>query len=185
MRKVLVTAATFQPMDVEEIKLRPEVRGLTTPDDDPILLAAMRSAVEVYEDFTDHVLCLSTWDLYLDAWPDSGKSIELPAPLSSVSSVNYRDGVGAWQIMDKTYYVVDASNAVRGGVSLAYSQSWPSIYAEINSIRIRFISGFADSESIPYRVKDGILYKIQELYDGIDRRGLYEPCWVADARLPV
>jgi len=185
MRKVLVTPATFQPMDVEEVKLRPEVRGLTTPDDDPILLAAMRSAVESYEGFTEHVLCLSTWDVFLDTWPDSGESIELPAPLSSVSSVNYRDGVGTWQIMDSTHYVVDTTSPIKGRVSLAYSQSWPSIYAEINVIRVRFIAGFADSETIPFRVKDGILYKIQELYDGIDRRGLYEPCWVADARLPV
>jgi len=28
MRKVLVTAATFQPLDIEELKLRPEVRAL-------------------------------------------------------------------------------------------------------------------------------------------------------------
>jgi len=40
----------------------------------------------------------------------------------------------------------------------------------MNSVRIRFIAGYADAESIPYRVIDGLVLYLQQLYDGIDRR---------------
>ena len=68
MRTVLVTAATFQPLEVDEIKVRPELR-ITTDDDDINLKAYIRSAVKSYEDYTGRVLCASTWDLYCDEFP--------------------------------------------------------------------------------------------------------------------
>jgi len=179
----LITAATFQPFEVEEIKLRPQVRGLADPNDDAVLLAAMQSAIEEYQWYTGHILCSSVWDAYLDEWPDD--YIELPAPLVSVSSINYRDSAGTWQITTAADYAVDISSPVRGRVTLAYGKSWSSIYDEVGSIRIRFVAGYPDAESIPYRVKDGLMYKIQELYDGIDRTMLYRACWGADARLAV
>lgn len=182
MRKVLVTAATFQPLDIEEIKLRPEVRGFTTDDDDPMLLRFMTSAIEAYQDYTGHVLCLSTWDLYLDEFEDE---TELPSPLSSISSVNYCDSNAAWQVLATTYYTYDTRDAIKARLTLKYGQSWPSTYDEINSVRIRFVAGYADAESIPYRVIDGIVLYVQQLYDGIDRRAWYESCWAADARLAV
>lgn len=182
MRKVLVTPAMWQPLDIEDMKLRPEIRGFTTDDDDPVLLGFMLSAIEAYQEYTGHILCRSTWDLYLDAFEDE---IELPSPLSSISSVNYRDSNGVWQVLATTYYTYDTTDAVKARLTLKYDQTWPSTYDEINSVRIRFVAGYVDAESIPYRVKDGLLLKIQELYDGIDRRAWYESCWAADARLAV
>jgi hypothetical protein len=50
---------------------------------------------------------------------------------------------------------------------------------------VRFVAGYADPSEIPPRVIDGLMLKIQELYDGIDRQSAYESCWMADRRIPV
>lgn len=181
MRKVLVTASTFKALEVEEIKLRPELR-ITTDTDDQILQGFIHSAVEAYQEFTDHILCSSIWDLYLDEFPDE---IELPAPLISVTSITYTDSAGVSQTLGASTYVVDTTSAVKGRVVLAYGEVWPSTYAQINVVRVRFVSGYANAAAIPWRVKDGLILKVQELYDGIDRSGLYEPCWIGNARLAI
>lgn len=181
MRLKLVTPATFEALTVDEIKDRPELR-ITGTDDDATLAAFIRSAVNAYEDFTGHILCQSTWDLYLDEFPDE---IELPAPLQSVTSITYKDSSGVSQTLATTYYTSDTTSSVYGRVVLKYGQSWPSSYDEINVITVRFVAGYADVSEIPPRVIDGLLLKIQELYDGINRQAAYEACWMFDRRWSI
>lgn len=181
MKKVLVTPATFEALEVDEIKVRPELR-ITGTSDDITLAAFIRSAVREYEDFTGHILCRSTWDLYLDTLEGE---IELPAPLSSVTSITYLDTEGVSRTLATTYYMADSYSDVYGRIVLKYNQSWPSVYGQTNSVTVRFVAGYADPSDIPPRIIDGLMLKIQELYDGINRQDAYRSCWIQDARLPI
>jgi len=192
MRSVLITPATIEPITVEDLKTYPEIRiDSAEHSQDHILAAHLKAAIRAYESYSGRVMCSSAWDAYLDEWPD--EYIELPAPLQTVASINYRDTAGTWQIMDAADYIVDTSNAVYGRVALAYGESWPDIYSEINPIRIRYVAGYADVEDIPQEIIQGLLLKVQELYDGVQAdsygrptgRLNYEALWAADARLPI
>jgi uncharacterized phiE125 gp8 family phage protein len=172
MRKKLITAATFKPLTLDEVKsfaLRQ-----TSEEDEAYIYRLIDAATDAYENFTERILCLSTWDLYLDAFPSE---IELPGPLSSVTSVGYQDTNDAAQTMTASYYVVDTvSEPAR--ICLAYEQSWPETYAEINVVTVRFIAGYANAAAIPATIKDGLYLYIQEQYDGIDRQRAYEALWM-------
>lgn len=182
MRKVLVTAPTFSPLEVEEIKVRPELR-ISGSDDDIVLSAYIKAAVNAYEKFSGRILCASTWDLYFDEFSDQ---FETPAPLSSVTSITYTDTSSVEQTVTSTDYVVDTTNQVEGRIVLAYGSSWPtSVLSQINTVKVRVVVGYASVADIPEEILTGLILKIQELYDGTDRSSAYESCWIADARLSV
>lgn len=183
MRKVLVTASSFRPLEVDLIKDRPELRIAATTDDrtlDDLIV----SAVNAYEDYTNNILCSSTWDIYLDCFPI--EDIEVPAPLISVSSVKYLDTSGTQQTLSTDYYkAVTSHNPIAGIISLKYGQSWESTYNEKDAVIIRIVAGYATPDAIPRCVKDGLIAKIQELYYGIDMSGKYHADWDSQRRITI
>jgi uncharacterized phiE125 gp8 family phage protein len=181
MRKTLVTAASFKPLEVAAIKIRPELRIADT-EDDLVLADMIQSAIEAYEEFTDNILCESVWDLYYDAFP---RELETPAPLISVASISYLDSAGTSLPMASSVYSVDTASKLYGRVTLKASQSWPALNGQGNAINIRCTIGYANANAIPQRIKDGLILKIQELHDGMDTRVAYENCWRSFVRTPV
>ena len=88
--------------------------------------------------------------------------------------------------MTATDYVVDITSPIASRVVLAYGCSWPTdVLDQINTVKVRFIAGYTDAGAIPELIKDGLMLKIQELYDGVNRQSAYESCWIAEARLAV
>ena len=181
MRKVLIEAATFRPLEREYVKNRPELRIASTIDD-RVIDDLIDSAIEAYEEFTGNILCLSTWDLYVDAVEFD--RIETPAPLVS-ATITYLDSAGASQTLATTVYKVDTTSPLVGRITRKYGQSWPTLYDESNAITVRIVAGYADANSIPRRIKDGLLAKMQEIYYGINMSGVYETCWANYRRMPI
>jgi uncharacterized phiE125 gp8 family phage protein len=182
MRQVLVTAATFKPLEVEAVKVRPELR-IAAATDNLVIADMIQSAIEAYEEFTNNILCLSTWDLYFDEFSDG---IETPGPLSSITSVKYLDGSGTEATLATTVYKASTSNnPLFGLISLKYGQSWPSIYSEVDAVYVRAVMGYANAAAIPQRIKDGLLLKIQEIYYGTDLSEAYQNCWKFNRRSPI
>lgn len=173
--------ATFRWAEVEIIKLRPEIHE-DGNERDIALADAITGAVEAYEEFTNNILCLSTWDLYLDKFPTR---IDTPGPLSSITSITYLDSAGASQTLATTYYKIDISDPAGGRITLKNGQTWPSTYSEADAVVVRLMAGWADPNSIPERVKQGLVLSIQESLDGIDRSASYEACWRRYRRIPV
>lgn len=187
MRTVLITPATFKPFSIEELKNRPELR-ISSTDDDANLVSMLDSAIEEYQEFSNRILCQSTWDLYLDEFPDDDDDccIETPGPLIAAGlSIGYTDTAGAAQTMTASDYVVDVTNPLVGRISLAYGKSWPSTYDQINVVIVRFVAGYTSAAAIPQNIKNGLLLRLQELYDGIDRSAGYRACWAAYQRIAV
>ena len=179
MRLVINTAATFRPFEVNEIKDHPALR-ISGTEQNAILDKMINSAVTAYEDYTEQILCRSTWDLYLEEFDDP---IWTPAPLASVSSVKYYDTSNAQQTLSTDYYEVDITNSLYGRIGLKYGQSWPSIYDRFDAVIIQFLAGYASAAAIPQQIKDGLLYKIQELYYGGDMSDAYRNAWISYKRL--
>jgi uncharacterized phiE125 gp8 family phage protein len=190
MRTVLVTEATFSPFRVEDIQNRPELRSTSTADLS-YLEGYIKSAVEAYEEYTNSILCQSTWDLYLDEFPDG--DIETPGPLISVTSIKYKDTANIEQTFSTDDYNYDVTNPLAGRIALESGEEWESTYGNINDVVIRFVAGYATANAIPQRIKDGLILKMQELYDGVqaDSWGRasnitsYEACWSRYRRIPI
>lgn len=173
MRSVIYTAATFKPVSVEEVKSRPEMR-ISGTGDNGIIDDMIDLAVEEYRKFTGNVMCSSVWKGYMDSFP---VEIETPGPLSAVTSITYYDTAGDLQTLSSDVYKLDTYNPVLGRIALKYGQSWPSVYDEINSVIVNYTSGYANPAAIPAGIKQGLFYKIQELYYGGDLSAIYEGYW--------
>lgn len=183
MRKILITPATFKPLEVELIMVRPEIRGIVGSNDNLLVADFLESAIEGYQDYTGNILCRSTWDLYLDAFPK--KDIETPGPLATVESIKYQDSADAQQTLSSSSYVVDITDPMAGRIALVSGQSWGSTIAEINSVVVRLTAGYLNAGSIPQRIKDGLVAYIQEMLSGIDMSGVYHNKWQATRRIPI
>jgi uncharacterized phiE125 gp8 family phage protein len=154
MKKTLITAASFVPLDRETIKARPELRVTGTADNatiDAMILAAW----EAYEAYTENVLCESTWDLKYDAFPAT--EIETPAllnelagsPLVTATSITYLDTSGNSQTLGASTYVVDGSDPAAGRIGLVPDNVWPTTYGRINAVTVRCVLGYASQAEIP------------------------------------
>jgi len=151
------TAATSEPVTVEEARKQVELPAAYTAHDAHLsrLIVAARQRAELV---TGRALITSTWDLYLDMWPDYGScSILLPKPpLQSVTSITYVDGNGATQTWSSANYVVSTSREP-GRVALAYGASYPSIRYQPDSIRVRYVAGYGVASAVPQAIKAAIL----------------------------
>jgi uncharacterized phiE125 gp8 family phage protein len=173
MRKQLITGALFLPIEIDQVKQRPELR-LEGIDDDPVIAEHIISAIGAFEEFSNCILCESTWDLTMDRFL---KEIETPGPLQSVTYIKYLDASGVEQTLPTTVYKVDTSSKLAGRIALRYGQLWEQTYQEINAVTVRIVAGYANPASIPQRIKDGLMLKIQELYYGGDLSEAYAECW--------
>jgi len=87
----------------------------------------------------NRAILTQTWTGYLDKFDGS---MELPLPvLQSVSSVNYLDEDGDWQVLATTVYG-SITTEFFGKVYLKKDQTWPSIHSEPNSVKITFVAGW-------------------------------------------
>lgn len=157
----LSTAATREPIGVEDAKAHPAVRVAGNHDDGVIqaLIVAARHQVE-----TDsrRSLLSQTWVEKFDQWPPN--PIELSRlPLVSVTSITYLDTNGDSQTWSSSEYEVDAP---RGVVWLGYLVSPPDIRATQNAVTITYVAGYgSDPIDVPQAAKDAIYLKVGSLYE--------------------
>ncbi len=184
MQKILIAPADFRPLTADEILTRPEIRGIAGDSDKEVIEDFITSAIEAYEEWTNNVLCMSTWELLLDRFPHRRDELITPAPLVSVTSIEYKDTSGVLQTMPAADYVVDTRNPIVGRILPVYGKDWPCAYEEANSIMVRLIVGFAEEASpflgerlIPQLAKDGLIAFVQEMLSGIDMSGVYHARW--------
>lgn len=126
-------------------------------DDDGLVSELIEAARDHLEQITSRVFVETTFMLTLDEFPPN--EIQLPrSPLSSVSSIEYDDELGAEQTLSPSQYEVDATT--EHGWILPADGVWPTTFDGINAVRIRFIAGYAHPNSpedhaarVPLRAK--------------------------------
>ncbi len=90
-------------------------------------------------------LITQTWQMFLDCFPLSCPTIEIPLPpLQSIESVKYIDTDGDEQTLDTSLYQVDAKSEP-ARLAPAAGETWPSTKSQtLNAVTIEFKIGYGD-----------------------------------------
>lgn len=162
----LVTAATVEPLTVEEAAKHLRVDGQDELDYVSALIAVARSQVE---ERLGRALLNQTWELSLDGFPACDRIVLPRAPLSSVTSVTYVAGDGTSTTWNSADYVVKTfagPTAPRGTLTLAYGASWPVPRSQRDCVAVRFVAGYgADAASVPKPIRQAMLLILADLYE--------------------
>jgi len=162
----LVTAPTFEPVSLEEVKQQARIRDI---DSDNSLASFITTAREAAEQYMGRGLITQSWKLLLDGWADI---IPLPmaAPLQTITSVKYYDADGVQQTLATSVYDLDTVSRP-GTVVLKPDQTWPSLQSTRRNgmIEIVYVVGWTTADLVPERIKQGIRQYVT--YLDMDRDG--------------
>jgi uncharacterized phiE125 gp8 family phage protein len=166
--RVLITAPTATVLSVAECKT---MLGISTSDQDSQIDAAIAAAVSSLDPsfggWLDRALRPQTWELRLSEFPYCDEEIRLPFPVhTSVTSIKYDDAAGTEQtlVANTDYIVVGLNGHLSASVLPAYGKSWPSARCIADSVRIRYVCGYApetdDTPSVADKFPQALKYGI-------------------------
>lgn len=157
----VTTGPASEPLTREEMKLWLKVD--TTADDD-IVDALIESARTWVERHCNAGLLPQTITETFDAWPE-GREFELSvSPLRSVSAIYYLDSAGSQQTLSSSNYTVDSYQRP-ARVQLKYSQTWPTLYDQINSVSAVYTVGYDAASAIPGPVLTAMRLAVADAYE--------------------
>lgn len=161
----LVTAPTAYPVSVDEVKA--QVRQDEDRDDGYIerLIQAATSFCE--QEVSGHrQFITATYDVRVDGWWDDPICLPRP-PLSSVTSVKYRDIDNVEQTLSASVYLVRTKWRQPGTIELAPDQEWPDVSDDYREpIVIRFVAGYgATAASVPQTIRHAIIMTTSHWYE--------------------
>jgi uncharacterized phiE125 gp8 family phage protein len=165
-----VTAATVEPLTLEEAKLflRVEVDA-----DDTLISALISAAREYAEHYTQATFASVVYELALDAFP--ADAIELPnaAPSVTVESVKYTDTANAEQTLDPAAYVLSDY----GMTPFIYPlQSWPVTAPKRNAVRVRYGVEVSGTASGMAAARAAMLELVAHFYENREDAATVPPC---------
>ena len=187
LKTVAEVAAADEPITLEDARLHLRVDVYGSPpesaDDDWITDNGVPAAREYCERWLGRSLAPRTLELATNAFPvvavdhTVGACFVLPfGPVQSVTSVIYTDSDGVEQTLDPaTYELDDYANPTRLG--LAYGATWPSARSSRNSVRVRYVAGYAATiESpllpvLPRQARAAMLLMLGHLYENREATG--------------
>lgn len=154
-----VVSAGVEQLSLVEAKLHLRV---DVTDDDTLITALITAAREFAEHYTGLALSVQTLEMSLNGFPsDNDSCIELDMPpVASITSVKYTDVAGVEQTISSAAYVLSLYGDSRR-LSPANGYYWPSTQDVSDSVRIRYIAGYA---AIPKAVKAALLLLVGHLY---------------------
>lgn len=158
----LITPATVLAVTLAEAKLHCRI---DITDDDDMVTEMIGAATQAAEHLMGRALLPQTWELALDAFPDEFELTRIP--VASVESLKYLDSTGADITLSNTLYKLDAANDFAPArVVPAYATSWPTARLEANSVRLRFVAGYAAAADVPNAIKQWIKLQVGAMYEG-------------------
>lgn len=151
-------STTTEPVTLTEVKTHATIY---VPDFDSmiedILIPAARRAAEQE---TARSIALSTWDVWLDEFPDE---IELPyPPIIAITEVTYVDADGVTQTLASSAYSLD-NKSEPGWLLPATGSTWPTTYDVANAVKVRYTAGYG--ADCPGDLKLWILAQVRHFYD--------------------
>lgn len=156
-----ITAPATEPITLDDVKLSLRLDASVGALEDSLLTRLIRSARERAEHITGRAFITQTWGVVLDTFPDA---IELPiTPASAVTSVKYLDVNNVEQTLNPADYVLD-NFGLTAYIVPAYGKTWPSIYPEINAVRVQYTAGYGNAAAVPECVKDWMYLIVEDAY---------------------
>jgi uncharacterized phiE125 gp8 family phage protein len=148
------------PVTLAELKA--QIRYFNS-DEDAILMAYLRSAVEVCENYTYLGFITQTWQQAFTAFP-TATALRMTLkrrPVQEVLSIGYLDVAGIDQIADPlTYQVAGIGNDhACATVRIGSAQTWPPVYDSSDQAAVvTYRVGFGDDHNaVPEQIRDAIL----------------------------
>ena len=148
----------------EHLRVQPyevDSEGVGTHPDDAQIMAMLSAARAHCENFLGISIAQRTYELSLDQFPSGPINVAMP-PVVSVESVTVGEGSDA--LLDPDTYIVDDFNAP---VRLVPVDTWPTVTAATNLIRIRYVTGFgtgSDDVPLPWEIRAAMLLLLGSLY---------------------
>ncbi len=159
MTYVLLTAATVEPLSLDDVKahLRIDAAG-----EEALLTGLIRVAREHLERTTGLVLIRQDWRLSLDRWPVSGIVEIARFPVSAIGAVRSYDRDGLAQPVSLAGHVLD-------GAARPARLVLPALPAElkaVNGIEIDFTAGFgATAADVPDGLRRAMLIHAAQMFE--------------------
>ena len=156
----LIAKPETRPVTLVEAKSH--VRQEETTDD-ALIRTLIDAATLRAENFTRRQFITATYEMRFDCFP---YGFEFPrAPLQSVESIKYIDVNEAEQTFDSAKYSVDTFRTI-GRAVLKSGESWPSVFDDINVVRVQFVAGYGDDpDDIPQDIRAAIKLILGHLYE--------------------
>ena len=175
----LITAASALAVSLAEAKAHVK-QDLS--DDDAQITAMITAATEMAEQYMGaRSIMPQTWEWSDDYFPHE---IHLGrAPVVSVTSIKYIDFQGVERTLDPSAYVLDnADDCTTAEIEPAYGTCWPIARNSDNSVKVRFVTGYANAAAVPEPIKSwikimvGAMYANREAYTDrkLDRLGFVD-----------
>ena len=164
MKAVLITAPLTEPISTADAKTHLRVTG-----EDSYIEGLVKAARQQVETYLGRALINQTWDIY---FTNLSNVLRLPySPVSSVTSIKYRDLDGVLQVLDSNlYYVVTSTDPAE--IVRKYSVTYPETeYGRPDPVVVRQVCGYgATGASVPAPIIHGMKLLITDMYE---HRGSY------------
>lgn len=151
----ITTQPTEEPISLTEIKTHLKLDG---SDEDTYLGLLGKSARQYLEAWLDRAICTTTYELYLDAFPET---IEVRKGCNTVTELSYLVD-NANTVLDDAEYVVDTVTPIARIVPVT---SWPTADTRINAIKVTFTAGFGAASAVPSDIKHALLLMVGRAYE--------------------
>jgi len=158
--KVTVAPAS-EPITLAEAKAQLRIESDETADDTWIT-TSLTIVREQIEDLLNRSIMPQTLELAISTFEDV---IQLPKPpFTSLTSITYYDEDNVSQTLSSSLYLVN-DFVEPAEVVKESAQSYPAVYARPDAIRLTFVAGYADADSVPASIKQAMLMLLTDLYD--------------------
>lgn len=158
----VVTAPTAEAVSVADLKAHARI---TSAAEDAILPRFVKTAREYAEHLTQRAIGAQTLELRIDAFPGSGESIELPRPpVTSITSVAYRDAFGVSQTLAPASYALRDTEAGALLVPATPGAAWPEVDEFDGAVVITYVAGYT-AATLPGATASFILLEAATLYE--------------------
>lgn len=159
MPEKLITLPASEPITLDEAKSQ---LRFTSNAEDALISSFISAARDLCEMETGRALIAQTWEQSRCGFMD--EMILGRAPVASITSIKYTDSNGAEQTLASTEYVLDNASDSFARVVIAPNKSWPAVYPGINTVRIRYVAGYADAAAIPEALKQWMKLQISHWF---------------------
>lgn len=160
MGYVLTTARVTDPVTLAEAKLHLRV---DTSADDALITALITAATDEAEQLMQRATLPQSWTLTLDGF--DGPIVLQRPPVTAITSLKYLQAVdGVLTILAGSEYLLAAANEYTARVVPAFGKAWPGARAQLEAVRVEFVTGYADAGKVPESIKAWIRLRVGALY---------------------
>ena len=172
----VITGPAEYPVTLAETKTY--LRAPSSTAEDALISSMIISATRTFEQETGRTVASSTLELTVNKFP-AVICLQEP-PVQSITSIKYDDVDGNEQTLSSSDYVLDNSSDRRGLIYPAVNATWPVTQSgAVNTVRVRYIAGYASAADVPDEIKLWILAHIATWFDNreadSDRQMMRQP----------